>query len=74
MLVTFNNFFLYLYIIVFIFYIKIASKQWSKVAVNGPSPAPREGHIAVCYNKSLIVCGGKNDDGIFSDVCIYNTG
>jgi N-acetylneuraminic acid mutarotase len=50
-----------------------ATKEWSKVNVNGSSPVAREGHVAVAFNQFLVICGGKNDDGLFNDICLFNT-
>lgn len=48
--------------------------RWNQVSeYDGPMPQPRHGHRAVAIKGLIVVFGGGND-GIFSNLHVFNTG
>jgi hypothetical protein len=56
-----------------LFYFFLASGVWSKIQVQGSSPAEREGAVSSVFKNLLVITGGRSGSGVYSDVLLFNT-
>ena len=46
----------------------LSAKQWERIPIPDPKPAPRAGHGAAIHGKDMYVFGGKGEDNVkFND-------
>jgi N-acetylneuraminic acid mutarotase len=55
-----------------LFVLDTTTRQWSRPALRGPSPAHRHGHTATMVENRLFVFGGMNRHGRFNDVHVLD--